>query len=253
MNGNDQYSNTLASIRSSLNIVSMEVTIGGKQRNFSFFNTIISRIECAEILQGKSYPLSLYVEPVLTIVDVGANVGATTTYFAAHYPDARVFSFEPDPISYRLLQQNTADLPNVSTFNFGLSDQDEQTSLFLGQIDPATNSLRRSFLNSNEAITVFLKKPQSVFREHGIENIDILKVDTEGNEMPILRALEEMLPRTKVIYLEYHAEEDRLAMDQLLAATHILCSGNIVGLHRGELCYLLRDLLTADQHRLQIT
>src|SRR5215210_867725 len=181
MNGDSQSKDGVIAARVVPKVASTGVTVGGVTRDFSLFDTIISRTECAKILQGKSYPLMLPANLVQSVVDIGANIGAATLYFALHYPTADIYSLEPDPVSYVLLQRNTEDLANVSIFNFGLSDEDRQAPLFLGQIDPATNSLRHSSLNSTDAITVSLKEPQTVFREHAIEVIDILKIDTEGN------------------------------------------------------------------------
>lgn len=47
---------------------------------------------------------------VRTILDLGANIGLSVAYFAAVYPDARIFAVEPDPDSFRLLKENTKTL-----------------------------------------------------------------------------------------------------------------------------------------------
>jgi len=47
----------------------------------------------------------------------------------------------------------------------------------------------------------------------------------------------------KLIYLEYHSDRDRRLIDALLADTHVLWRGHCGLVHRGEFCYLRRDLL----------
>src|ERR1035437_596152 len=43
-------------------------------------------------------------EPI--IIDCGANIGMATLYFNFIYPKANIFSFEPDPNTYALLEKN---------------------------------------------------------------------------------------------------------------------------------------------------
>lgn len=233
-------------------VVPLEIQIGTCKRNFYLFDTPISQAECSKILQGTSYPLPPFIHQIKTIVDIGANIGAATVYFAMNYPSAHILSFEPDPDCYKLLKRNTEDLLHVSTFNIGLSDQSQQAQLFLGQIDPATNSLLNSALNSHETISITLQDIRKILTEQSINEIDLLKIDTEGNELPILKALELMLPSIRIIYIEYHSEHDRLEIDRLLHSTHILCYGSITFMHRGELCYLLRQPLPKELEQLEI-
>ena len=45
----------------------------------------------------------------------------------------------------------------------------------------------------------------------------------------------------KVIYIEYHSEEDRLKIDRILCNTHLLYGGRILHPHSGELTYVHND------------
>jgi len=78
---------------------------------------------------------------------------------------------------------------------------------------------------------------------------DIIKIDTEGCELPILSALSECVRATKVLYLEYHSEEDRIAIDEMLRPTHILYSGNVQFPHRGEFVYVRNDAFPTPAER----
>src|SRR5271170_90419 len=46
-------------------------------------------------------------EPV--IFDCGANIGMATLFFKSHLPASQVHSFEPDPMSFQVLERNVAD------------------------------------------------------------------------------------------------------------------------------------------------
>jgi FkbM family methyltransferase len=47
------------------------------------------------------------------IIDAGANIGASSIWFASKYPNARVFSVEPDPENVACCRANTAAYANI--------------------------------------------------------------------------------------------------------------------------------------------
>ncbi len=226
----------------------------GEPRTFYYHNTGLGGAVVQAVLSGSSYPIIRFITNVHTIVDVGANVGAAALYFAAQYPEARVLAFEPFPPSYQLLVRNLAAFPNVTAMNIGLLDQNKQVPLYLGLADPVTNSIAHGADVSREAyVTVTLREAKAVLAEHGIEQIDILKLDTEGSELPILRSISSLMPKVSVLYIEFHHEADRLEIDQLLKSTHMLVMGKFATPHRGELCYVLRELIPPSVNASAIT
>ena len=88
-------------------------------------------LRSGEPLLRKSCPAAVILiwgscETCGTIVDVGANIGASTLYFAGNYQQARILAFEPFLESYELLVRNVEGISRISTFNFGLFDRDKQ-------------------------------------------------------------------------------------------------------------------------------
>lgn len=82
-----------------------------------------------------------------------------------------------------------------------------------------------------------------LLEESGVDRISILKVDTEGMELPILRALEEALADVEVIHLEYHSDEDRRELDALLSGSHVLFTSRASEPDRGTVTYVRRGAL----------
>ena len=73
-----------------------------------------------------------FLRPGQTIIDVGANVGYTTRFFAKTVgPTGKVYAFEPNPFIYPLLTGNVASLEQVSTYNVALSSSNGEFPLFL--------------------------------------------------------------------------------------------------------------------------
>jgi FkbM family methyltransferase len=224
-------------------VVQVAVACNGETRPFYLFDTPLGHRVFENVVTGKSYPLQPAFGEVRTILDIGANVGAASLYFALNYPHARVLAYEPAPLSYALLARNTQGLPRVEAFNIGLADEDRRAFLYLGHQDSVTNSVCSSPENTSAAVEVELRAARAVLAEQGVEAVDILKLDTEGCEVPILRSLASLIPRLGVVFVEYHDEEDRREIDRLLGKTHVLYQGQVLGPHRGEFCYLARSRL----------
>src|SRR5438128_464043 len=50
------------------------------------------------------------LEQCETVIDLGANIGLASLYFAGRYPSCRLFAVEPNPDTYRMLTANLAEL-----------------------------------------------------------------------------------------------------------------------------------------------
>ncbi len=108
----------------------------------------------------------------------------------------------------------------------------------------ATASLFHHNYSSDERIAIPLRDAFFVFQEmfQG-RDIDILKLDTEGCELPILTRTRSFLEKTRIVYIEFHSEGDRRDIDDLLFGSHILWRAAISSPHRGFLTYVLRSAL----------
>jgi len=216
------------------------------QMPFQLFKTESSFKIAHDIFAGTTYPQVPFVGDVKTILDIGANVGAAAVYLALNYPHALVYALEPGAKPFALLKQNAQPFDSVSVFPFGLYASDKTLPLFRGRTDCVESSVCPNGRTEGGAEEIRLRSAPQFLAEQGIERIDILKIDTEGCEVPILRSLAKYLPTVKVLYLEYHSERDRRLLDELLAETHVLWKGHVDLVHRGEFCYLRRDLLPGE-------
>ncbi|MCJ2541605.1 FkbM family methyltransferase [Thermostichus vulcanus] len=193
-----------------------------------------------EIFNRKCYPILDFVPDVQVIVDIGANIGLASAYFRMYYPDASIHCFECDPSAIHLLKQNALEIGNCQVHPVGLYSDDVDKVFYTGLQTTTHGSIHKS-LYSGFPRLIELKKASSYLDGLDLNRIDILKIDTEGCELQILKTLFDRLNRIKLIYLEFHSEEDRRLIDQLLGSTHILWRGNILDGHRGEVCYLNRN------------
>jgi FkbM family methyltransferase len=147
----------------------------------------------------------LSMEPKSTIFDVGAHVGQTAATFCSIYPSARVYCFEPSPETFKTLVQNCAS-KNVSAVNMAVGSYVGTTHMYAVK-DSLLNSLV-SQLNSprpdSYQVTVEVTTLDQFCEEHDVRHIDLLKSDTEGYELEVLKGATRLLTERKIdaIYVE---------------------------------------------------
>jgi FkbM family methyltransferase len=222
----------------------VELEIAGKAVSFTFTSALGLRPFVENVLTGADYPLIFpgLFEPH-TIVDIGAHAGAATVYFKAHYPKARVFAFEPCAESYAHLCANTRELDFVQARRAALGAKDGKARLFSGQYSSMQHSLVPNAENRDDFEWVPVLAARATLEALGAPTYSILKIDTEGCELEILESLGGLLDSVEVIYLEYHSEADRLAIDRLLAPRFVLSAARADGAHRGTNTYVRSDVL----------
>ena len=69
------------------------------------------------------YDIPIQIKPH-GILDIGGHIGCAALYLASRYSHAVIYSFEPIPENFKLLQQNVAGHPNIHAFNVALGDKD---------------------------------------------------------------------------------------------------------------------------------
>lgn len=218
---------------------------GGEAMEFESFGNCLSRVTAETILSGRTYPLIPFVRDVSVVMDIGGNVGAAAVFFSLAYPDATIFAFEPASMAYGLLKANTDARANVHAHNFGLYSSNVEVPLYRGTYDSGMSSIAKSESTRDQSEQVTLRSVREWLEENSISTIDVLKIDSEGCEVPILEALKDLLPSVKVIYLEYHSDDDRKEFDRLLGDTHLLMYGQMM-VHLGEVTYVARDAFQSE-------
>lgn len=214
----------------------------GHTIEFECDDTWVSKWVCEPILQGRTYPIVPFVDDVRTVLDVGANCGATTVHLARHYPGAAVHAFEPGARQRSLLERNVAALPNVVVHPVGLHATDQEVPLYRGDEDSITSSIFRRSVNLDESEVVRLRSAAAWAAEHDIAAIDVMKLDVEGCEVDVLESLAPLLPAVKVLYVEYDDRSARRRIDDLLRETHELYFAMLMALDQGDCIYLAKDL-----------
>jgi FkbM family methyltransferase len=160
------------------------------------------------------------IEDGWTIVDIGGGIGDYTLFATAATPHGKVFAFEPFPESFALLQQNLAangGAVNVQAFAEAIWSQAGALKIdgtlgepgqFISRSadDPGGSPTTGGLPTKGEAYTqVPSISMADAFARLGIDRCDLMKIDCEGAEYPILfNTPEDVLGRVQRIVMEYH-------------------------------------------------
>lgn len=217
----------------SFGVGELTFTLAGRQLRFTFPDSGDMRPSLQRVVSGKEYPVPRLAgyDPKV-IVDIGANVGASTVFFHAAFPRATVYCFEPSPTNVSFLRRNVAFTDRIRVFPVGLADRDVTVKLFVGKHQWMQNSIVRSAETGEAFEMVEIRKARRQLDETGIDEISILKVDTEGCEVPILEDLGPRLRAIDLLYIEYHSERDRRAIEAMLHANFVLLAASASRVHR---------------------
>jgi len=197
---------------------------------------------CRDMMDGaKGLIIVPFVKNIDVIVDLGANVGAAAVLFSEWYPSARILSYEPSSIQFGALVKNAKERPNIEPIQCGLSDKDESVDIGLSRVSGLANSMHIPINTNDQKETIELRDAGTTLPA----DIDLLKVDTEGNEVPIFSAIGEKVQSIKVIYYEYHSEQDRIILEDMLSPNHIQCNSRSFLPHGGDVCWVRKDLVPA--------
>lgn len=145
-------------------------------------------------------------------VDVGANIGEYTELLMEICPGARVLALEPSRKAYDELLERTGNLgveawnlalghePGTATlYDYAEVEGSQHASLYQGVFDFIHNSRATGVEVEVQTLDAFLEG-------EGIDEVTLLKIDTEGSELAVLeggaRTLGER--RVEVVHFEFN-------------------------------------------------
>ncbi|HLA57934.1 MAG TPA: FkbM family methyltransferase [Puia sp.] len=136
------------------------------------------------------------------IIDCGSYIGTSILYFKVNYPNAIVTGFEPDPSNYSLLERNLDSwaFTDTKVINAAIWTDNDGISF-----NSTGNMSSRIDMGVNE--TDGMQRVRSVrLSELLNEEIDFLKIDIEGAELPVLRDCSDKLRNVRNLFVEYHGK-----------------------------------------------
>jgi FkbM family methyltransferase len=155
-----------------------------------------------QIFVEKELDLDYKIEPKL-IIDGGANIGASTLWFAKKFLSAQIIAIEPEEYNFKILQKNCGSLPNVKLIKAALWNKNidlKIKNIGLGKWGFVVVESKPDDKKKISAITI-----DNILTDSGHEEISILKLDVEGSEKELFESgFESWLGKVKVLIIELH-------------------------------------------------
>jgi FkbM family methyltransferase len=139
-----------------------------------------------------------------TLLDAGANVGDWT--LAAHRacPGAAIHAFEIAGPTFATLVANVGHLQGVQCRNLGLGDVPGSIRIRHYPEQPAlTTSSEYPHPFEYVELSAEVVTGDGFAREHAIDRVDLLKIDVEGMEEPVLRGFDGLLRRRAIDLVQF--------------------------------------------------
>ena len=164
-----------------------------------------------EIVQSGVYSCVLpHLQNCESFIDLGANIGLATLYFAGAFPGCRFFSVEPNRQTYELLNANLAPLIAAkrcrtmlaavwcreAVLAGGSGEDPEHYSMFALQESPDVSGTE----------TVRGIPMAELLKMSEFERVDCLKIDIEGAEVELFKGDVDWLSRIGCIAIEFHGD-----------------------------------------------
>jgi FkbM family methyltransferase len=138
-----------------------------------------------------------------TVFDVGANIGQSALEYSEAFPGATIWSFEPFAEAFDELVRVTGRRPNVRCLKLALGAEPGHVTVALRD-HHVSNSLLDAVTGTDDGPveTVEVVTLDDFAAEHGIERVDLLKIDTEGFDLEVLRGAERLLSTGAVSFVQ---------------------------------------------------
>ena len=157
------------------------------------------------------------------IIDVGAHKGESIELFLKNFQVNHIYSFEPSIFTFKILSKNSENFKksfkksqiHLENFAVGCVNKDIELN-YLNETSSST--IRNLNINSN-----YFKKKEKYFgklinkkmlvkqinlkeylEKKKIEKIDLLKIDTEGYELEVIKGLKDSILKVSTILFEHH-------------------------------------------------
>ncbi|NML38522.1 FkbM family methyltransferase [Chitinophaga sp. G-6-1-13] len=146
------------------------------------------------------------------VFDIGANVGNYSEMLRRYEVKLPIYAFEPHPVAYQKLKATALKNDFIPVW-MAAGDQEAETVMYdySGAGGSEHASMYREVIETlhdgvAEAVAITQTTLDEYVQSHGIDAIALLKIDTEGHELPVLKGARQCISggMVNVIQIEFN-------------------------------------------------
>lgn len=189
------------------------------------------------------------------VFDVGANVGQTVERIRRAFATTRIVAFEPVPSTFARLVDNVGGIDGVDPVNAAVGAHvGEITITDTPAMSYSTlNTVNTAARPGDPTVSVAMTTVDVHMEQEGIAALDVLKIDTEGHELPVLQGARRALESGSIRFVlaecdfarserEPHALFFELFEHLTPLGYHVVCfycqGVNGIGWHWGDVLFM---------------
>jgi FkbM family methyltransferase len=131
------------------------------------------------------------IEPGMTVLDIGANIGFYTTLLSTLVGEkGHVIAFEPDALNFKHLRENTRKLANVTVRQLACAEKTRKLKLYLSD---TFNVDHQTFDSGEGRKYVEIESVSIDDYLNNKEKVDFIKIDVQGYDFYAIKGAAETI------------------------------------------------------------
>lgn len=204
-----------------------------------YFNPLSSSIGWVGYLTGEFEKKELEICKELIndkdiVLDIGANIGSHSVYFADCTPNGKVIAFEPSGETLSYLNKNTAGISNIVVQQLAIGNFNGFVDFYECDND-AMNGMKDTGRSAiKDKITTVCLKGDDFIRMINLPKVDFIKIDVEGLEHQVLEGLSQTIDQHKPIIFCEIVKAQNSNNDPSATIDYLISKGYTVQVFNGE-------------------
>jgi FkbM family methyltransferase len=199
------------------------------------FSIKVKYAEHPVVVRGRTSDVSVFYEifalriykipekAVVSIIDVGANVGYASLYFAHFFPNAHIIAVEPEHSNYQTLAENTQNHENIVCIHAAIWPQETELTL-QNPKGPNWSFHYKETANATSGPVIKTQTLPGLMEKFGLKRINLLKIDIEGGEKNLFASGTDWLRYVDCLQIEIHTDEAKKIVFGALASYPYSCA-----------------------------
>ena len=141
------------------------------------------------------------------ILDVGSRDIEESIQLSRAFPNARVIAFEPNPNQFPICKSKSESHPMIEVYDYAIAEVDGPLDFYIVGSNHGGSSLLEPIDvpysdGTHQKVTVNGRRLDTVLPELGVESVDVVWMDVQGNELKALQGMGRFIDNVKIMHTE---------------------------------------------------